>query len=122
MKRWLSVLILIGAILGLLGQSVTFAHVMPVQKAEEVAGAQMSPECAKMMGLAKQKPQPEKPCQNMTPDCMAKAGCAVPMALLPPITFDAFTKFRAAAPQQVPVAALIGRVTGPELHPPARLG
>ena len=113
---------LMGAILGLLGQSVAFSHVIPVQKSEKVAAAQMSPECAEMMGLAKQKPQPEKPCQNMTPDCMAKAGCAVPMALLPPITFDALTEFRAAAPQQVPVAPLIGHVTGPETHPPARLG
>jgi hypothetical protein len=122
-KRWLSLLLLLGALLGLLGQEAAFAHVMPVDKAEQTAtAAQMSADCAEMMGLAKQTPQPEEPCQGMTPDCIAKMGCAVPLALIPPLTFDAVPQFRAAAPPQTPVAALVGRDTGPEPEPPARLG
>ena len=35
MKRWFSLLLLLGAILGLLGQEAAFAHVMPVAKAEQ---------------------------------------------------------------------------------------
>lgn len=123
MKRWLPLLMLFGALLGLLGQEAAFGHGMPVQKTQQVvASAQMSSECAQMMGLAKQAQQPEKPCQGMTPDCMAKMGCAVPLALIPPFAFHASPQFRAAVPPQMPVSALIGRETGPEPEPPARLG
>lgn len=123
MKRWFTLLMLLGALLGLLGQEAAFAHVMPVEKAEQTAtAAQMNADCAEMMGLAKQSPQPEAPCQGMTPDCIAKMGCAVPLALIPPLTFDLVQQFRAAAPLQAPVAPLVGRDTGPEPEPPARLG
>lgn len=122
MKRWLSLALLLGALLGLLGQEAAFAHVMPAQKAEQTAtAARMNADCAEMMGLA--KPQPEKqPCQGMTPDCIAKMGCAVPLALIPPLVLDLVSQFRAAAPLQAPVAPLVGRDTGPEPEPPARLG
>ena len=123
MKRWFSLLLLLGALLGLLGQEAAFAHVMPVANVEQtVAASQMSADCAEMMGLAKQKPQPEKPCQGMTPDCIAKMGCAVPVALLPPLAPGVAREFRAATPPQMPVAPLVGRNTGPEPEPPTRLG
>lgn len=123
MKRWFSLALLLGALFGLLGQEAAFAHVMPVEKAEQTAtAAQMNADCAEMMGLAKQSPQPEAPCQGMTPDCIAKMGCAVPLALIPPLAFDLVPQFRAAAPSQTPVAPLVGRDTGPEPEPPARLG
>ncbi|QCI92372.1 hypothetical protein [Novosphingobium sp. EMRT-2] len=124
MKRLLSLLLLAGALLGLLGQEVAFANVMPVAKVEQVSApaAQMSAGCAEMMGLTKQVQQPEKPCQGMTPDCVAKMGCAVTAALIPPLAFTATPQLRAAAPPQMPVAPLIGRDTGPEPEPPARLG
>lgn len=124
MKRWFSLALLMGALLGLLGQEAAFARVMPVEKAEQIsAAAQMNADCAEMMGLAKPQPQPEKqPCQGMTPDCIAKMGCAVPLALIPPLAFDLAPQFRAAAPLQTPVSPLVGRDTGPEPEPPARLG
>jgi hypothetical protein len=60
-----------------------------------------------MMGLAKQKPQPEKPCQGMTPDCIAKMGCAGAVALIPPLAFAAAPKFTLRRlHSQMPVAAL----------------
>ncbi len=120
----LTLLLLAGALLGLLGQEAAFAHIIPAQKSEHVSAPapEMSADCAKMMGLAKQQQQPEKPCQGMTPDCIAKMGCAVPLALIPPLIFDDSPQFRTAAPPQMPVAALIGRDTGPEPEPPARLG
>lgn len=124
MKRWFSLALLMGALLGLLGQEAAFAHVMPVEKAEQTAtAAPMNADCAEMMGLAKPQPQPEKqPCQGMTPDCIAKMGCAVPLALIPPLVVDAVPQFRAAAPLQAPAAPLVGRDMGPEPEPPARLG
>lgn len=123
MKRWFSLLILVGALLGLLGQEAAIARVIPVAKAEQtVAASQMSPECAEMMRLAKQKPQPEKPCQGMTPDCIAKMGCALPLALLPPLAPGVSQEFRVAIPPQMPVAPLVGRDIGPEPEPPTHLG
>lgn len=114
---------LAGALLGLLGQEAAFAQMLPIGKTDHVAAsAPMSPECAEMMGLAKQAQQPEKPCQGMTPDCIAKMGCAVSLALIPPLGFDLAPQFRDATPPQVPVAPLIGCESGPEPHPPARLG
>ncbi|WP_245987747.1 hypothetical protein [Sphingobium fluviale] len=123
-KRLLSLLLLAGALVGLLGQEAAFAYVMPVANAEQIAApaAQMSADCAEMMGLAKQALQPEKPCEGMTPDCVAKMGCAVPVALVPPLAFGATLQFRAASPPQMPVAPLVGRDTGPEPEPPTFLG
>lgn len=123
MKRWFSFLLLMGALLGLMGQEVAFAHVLPAQKADQTAVAPpMSAECAEMMGLAEQKPQADKPCQGMTPECIAKMGCAVPVALIPPLLSVTPTEYRLSAPRQTPVVPLVGRETGPEPHPPARLG
>ena len=123
MKRWFSLLLLMGALLGLMGQEAAFARVMPVATAEStVAASQMSADCAEMMGLAQQKPQPDKPCQGMTPDCVAKMGCAVAVALIPPFLSAAPTENHLSAPLQMPVAVLVGRETSPEPHPPARLG
>ena len=123
MKRWFSLLLLMGAMLSLIGQEAAFARVMPVAKAQStVAASQMSAECAEMMGLAKQKPQSGKPCQGMTPDCVAKMGCAVVVALIPPLLSAASTENHLSAPLQMPVAVLVGRETSPEPHPPARLG
>lgn len=123
-KRWLSILMLAGALLGLLGQEAAFARGMTAAKAEQVSATatQMSADCAQMMGLAEQEPQPEKPCQGMTPECIAKMGCAVPLALIPPLAFDVFPQLSAVAPPQMTVAPLVGRDTGPEPEPPATLG
>lgn len=123
MKRWFSLALLLGALLGLMGQEAVFAHVMPVEKAEQAATmAQMSPECAQMMGLAKQQPESGKPCKGMTPDCIAKMGCAVPVALLPTPAAGSSPIFRALVPRLAPVSPLVGRNIGPEPEPPARLG
>lgn len=123
MKRWLSLALLLGALPGLLGQEAAFAHMMPVEKAEQAtAMAQMSPECAQMMGLAKQQPESGTPCKGMTPECIAKMGCAVPLALLPPFASGVSREFREDTPPQMPVSPLLGRDTGPEPEPPARLG
>lgn len=114
---------LLGALLGLMGQEAAFADVMLIEKAEQVSvAAQMSPECAEMMGLAKQKPKSDQPCQGMTPECIAKMGCAAPQALLPLLASDSAPVFRAMLPGIVPASPLVGRNFGPEPEPPAHLG
>src|SRR3546814_13124738 len=52
------------------------------------------------------------PCQGMTPECIAKMGCAAPVALIPPLAFEAMPPFSVAAPLQMPVTPLAGRETG----------
>ena len=127
MIRWFSLLLLFGAMLGLIGQEAAFARAMPSAQAGQAAAAQtdvdqMSPECAEMMRLAPQPPQSDIPCQGMTPDCVAKMGCAVPVAVIPPLLGAAPTRYRLLAPCQMPVARLVGREIRPETHPPADLG
>ena len=127
MKRWFSLLLLIGAILGLMGQEAAFARAMPSAQARQTAAAQtdvdqMSPDCAEMMRLVQPPPQSDIPCQGMTPDCVAKMGCAVPVAVIPPLPGAAPTRYRLLAPCQMPVARLVGREISPETHPPASLG
>lgn len=128
MKRWLPHLMLLGALLGLIGQEAAFARVIPIAQAGQAVAAaqasavQMSADCAEMMQLAKPQPQSDTPCEGMTADCVAKMGCAVPVALIPPHVSAIPARYRLLAPRQMPVARLIGREISPEPHPPASLG
>lgn len=131
MKRWFSLALLIAALLGLVGQEAAFARAMPSAQAGQAAVVadaaqtdvdQMSPDCAEMMRLAPQPPKSDTPCQGMTPDCVAKMGCAVPVAVIPPLLGATPTRFRLLAPRQMTVARLVGREISPEIHPPADLG
>lgn len=124
MKRWFSLALLLAAMLGLVGQEAAFARAMPVEQTEQtLAASEMSAECAEMMGLNKPQPQPEKqPCEGMTPDCIAKMGCAVPVALIPPAMIAPPNQLHTSIPPQSPVVRLIGRNTGPEPDPPTILG
>ncbi len=123
MNRWFSLLILAGALLGLLGQDAAFARTGPAYLPDRaVVAAPMTPECAEMMGLTELAQQPDQPCQGLTPDCVAKMGCAVSLALIQPLELGSSPKLRAAALVPAPVLPLIGRDTGPEPEPPAHLG
>lgn len=121
MKRWCSLMLLIGALVGLFGQEAAFASGLPAQTIEQVSPPSgMSADCAEMMGLT--KPQPDKPCQGLTFDCIAKMGCALPLATLPPAALGISPEYRADMPVRLPVKALVGRNLRPEPEPPARLG
>ena len=123
MNRWFSLLILAVALFGLLGQEAAFARSVPVKSADSaVTAAQMSPECAAMMKLAMPVQSHTMPCQGMTPDCAAKMGCTVTLALFEPLRFETSLRLRIDVPTVLPVAPLIGRDTGPEPEPPAFLG
>ena len=121
MKRWYSMLLLIGALVGLFGQEAAFASgplAQPVEQASPPSG--MSVDCAEMMGLAKS--QPDQPCQGLTFDCIAKMGCGLSLALVPPTVSSLPSQYREGIPAPLPVAPLIGRNLSPEPEPPARLG
>lgn len=72
-KRRLSFLLLLGALLGLMAQEAAFASApaMPTHDISMAASA-MSDECAEMMGI--DKSEGEAPCKGLTLDCIAKMG------------------------------------------------
>jgi len=95
---------------GLLGQQTAFANSMPLNLAYQHADAgAMDPDCAEMLGVV-QPHKPDKPCEGMTPEWVAKMGCVVPGALVPllpitePMLFHGFQ-----------------RIIGPEPDPPTNL-
>lgn len=125
MKSRLSLLLLLGAILGLFGQEAVFARAVsfePVHQTAPVTVQGMSADCADMMGFAKPAPPAtDKPCAGKSPDCMAKMGCAVPVALLPQHESDAVVRVDRAVPRARAAARLTGRDFVPEPDPPTNV-
>lgn len=120
-KRYLCLLLLFGALLGLFAQEAAFASApaLPVQDMA-IAASAMSDECAEMMNI--DKSQDKKPCTGLTLDCIAKMGCALPLApptIAAPIAAKALVRdlFDPLA-----VTQLHGRTIGPDPDPPLHLG
>lgn len=115
-------MLLWGALLGLFAQEAAFASAPAMAQQEIAASATgMSDECAEMMGLAK----PEKsdaPCNGLTLDCIAKMGCALPLAAPTLAAPLAVAHFQRAIVNELPTTRLVGRNLGPEPDPPLILG
>lgn len=121
MKRLFSMLLLVGALLGLFAQEAAFASGTLTPVVQEIGiDASMDADCMKAMG-SRQNPS-DLPCKGLTLDCIAKMGCAVPLAPVPS-GYATMTPSPAIPDlDAAPVKPLIGRNTGPEPHPPSRLG
>ena len=79
------------AVAGFIGQSS--AHATPVQVFEATA-AMPEADCAEMMDMADEAvDDAEGPCSKMTPDCIAKMGCAAVAS--PPCQSTASSRLRA---------------------------
>ncbi len=120
MKRWLTFLLLVGAVLGLLAQEAAFAYAPALPSAETASAAAMSDECAEMMGI--EKSQKSAPCQGLTLDCIAKMGCAVPPAVVSSAVPLAIAAHMPGLLDPLPIWRLAGRMIGPEPDPPLLLG
>ncbi|MBF7015733.1 hypothetical protein [Novosphingobium sp. HR1a] len=120
MKRFLTSLLLIGALFGLFGAQMGAARSVPTAIAAPKAMA-MDADCMAMM--AKQKPAPEKqPCNGLTLDCIAAMGCVVPL-----VTADFSTDIPQARVYGIlgfwPTdTVLIGKSFAPDPAPPTILG
>lgn len=121
MKRRFSLLLLVGALLGLLAQEAAFASApaMPTQRME-LAAAAMSDECAEMMRA--DTSQGDKPCKGLTLDCIAKMGCALPPAVISLAMPLAAKSHSPGLLDPLPIRRLNGRTIGPEPDPPLFLG
>lgn len=118
-KRVLHLLLLLGAMVGLLGQAAAYAS-GPSTKSAPMAMAGMSADCMKMMAQHEQPAQ--KPCKGMTLDCIAAMGCVVPILL-----GDAPQMPASFAPVKVaafwPTSTVLrGSELTPEPEPPTLLG
>ncbi len=121
MKRSFFMMMLFGALFGLFGQGAALVLAAPAQATEQATAVSgMSADCAEKMSLEPQ--QPDQPCTGLTLDCIAKMGCAVPLALVPPASADLPGEYREGIPMPMPVTSLVGHDLGPEPEPPARLG
>ncbi len=116
MKRWLTFLLLVGAVLGLLAQEAAFASAPAIPAAATTTTAAMSDECAEMMGI--DKSQDSAPCKGLTLDCIAKMGCALPLAVAAPAASLEAAAYRPAPVDARPAVRLSGRIVGPEPEPP----
>lgn len=118
--RLFALLVSIAAILGLIGQEAAFAQIefKPAQ-AETV---QMDPDCAKAMGIKIQRTSGDQPCHGMTPECIAKMGCAIPLAVLPASLVADRDPASLQHLVRIKETALTGRSITPEPEPPALLG
>ena len=112
--------LLLGVILGLAGQSVAFASSScAVMQKEQVAAKAGVSDCA--MGQHKTD-KGSTPCKEMTPACLAMAGCAALVAvnsMTPTIEAPLLVASLDLGPA-TPV--LNGRSIVPELDPPSLLG
>jgi hypothetical protein len=122
-KRVLSLLMLIGALVGLLGQEAAYAAA-PIHASAAIAKisgstASMAPDCMEMM---QKTPQPaQKPCKGMTLDCIAAMGCVVPLAVTPEAALIEKMFYEGIMHFSAPVSALTGRALTPEPEPPTLL-
>jgi hypothetical protein len=124
MKSLFRHFLLLGVILGLVGQGVAFASPPCAKMQQEqisIKAAPMAgmPDCA--MGQHKSGKH-SAPCKEMTPGCLAMAGCATLTAIdvssavfTSPLTLAAVTSWPA-----MPV--LFGRNVPPDPYPPSFLG
>ena len=122
-KPVLSLLMLLGALIGLMGQEAACAAAAEhgpaaIMKMSEGA-APMSADCMEMMQKA---PQPtQKPCKGLTLDCIAAMGCVVPLAVTPETALVEKMIHARMEHFPAPANALAGRALAPEPEPPTLL-
>jgi hypothetical protein len=114
-------LLLIGALLGLFAQEASFASV-PVAQSVEQADADAAMEAACMKAMGQSDESSDVPCKGLTLDCIAKMGCALPLAQAPIGHRIAESPLQRAVLFVMDVMPLIGRDSGPEPDPPSILG
>lgn len=121
MQRLLASLLLLGALIGLFGAELAYAHAIAPATVSAPRAMTMDADCMAMM--AKQQPAPEqKPCKGLTLECIAAMGCVVPL-----IAAD----FETGIPERILYGTsdfwpatdkLAGKSLAPDPEPPTTLG
>jgi hypothetical protein len=119
-KRSLSLILLLGALLGLFGQAAAFAIGPRLGAAPpQVAAAPSMPmDCAEMPQEDVEKPIP---CKGLTLECIAAMGCVLPVMLGETGPLDMANDEGAPLQRSSTTPVLTGRSIAPEPYPPPRL-
>lgn len=122
MKRFLSLALLMGALLGIFGQQAVRAAGPAWQPiAEQSPTGDManmgSADCMKVTA----DPSGDKPCEGLTLDCIAAMGCVVPITLSSDPPGAEHVATRHDLPTEVAIRSLAGRTFAPEPEPPSIL-
>lgn len=117
-RRLIVFLLALGALLGLLGQQMAAAHAIATPSAASVPAA-AGTDCASMMKGAH---KPASPCGNMTLDCIAGTGCAIPVDLNGGPRLGPGPQASELQTFWTATRLLAGGTVAPETHPPSRLG
>jgi hypothetical protein len=121
MKPLLHIVLLFGALLGVIGQSSAMAMMPTSGGASSTKSMQVSMASMDCMTMAIPSAPGHSPCKKITLQCMAAMGCA-PAALVVPsaLPTEAFAADRMASASSL-AARLWGRSYGPEPDPPSLL-
>ena len=122
MKFLFRLLLLLGVILGLAGQGVAFASspCAEMQKEQAMSGPMAGmPDCA--MGQHKSD-KDSAPCKDMTPGCLAMAGCVALVAVDTPSPTIQAPLLVASLNLWPETPVLLGRSIAPDPDPPSLLG
>lgn len=114
MKALLHLVLMLGALVGLLGQSTATA-MAPVARPAIRAMADMR-DCGNMAGSAMRG---DTPCKKITWRCVAAMGCATAAIAEPAFETRAATRTARLPHVRPVVVAMLGRSVAPELDPPA---
>ena len=108
------------ALAGFIGQAT--AHATPVQVFQAAGVMDGMEDCAEMAGMGGvEAERPGNPCENMTPECIAKMGCAaVAPPMLPRLMISRPAAHRPAPFLRVDVS-LDGVAPSPLVFPPKQL-
>ena len=114
-------MLLFGALLGLFAQEAASASVPVLQSVQQAsADAAMDAACMEAMGQSDESS--DVPCKGLTLDCIAKMGCALPLAQAPRAHRIAKKRLQNAMAFELDDKTLTGRDSGPEPDPPSILG
>lgn len=121
MKRLFASLLLLGALFGLFGAELAYAHAVAPASVSAPKTMTMDADCMAMM--AKQQPAPEqKPCKGLTLDCIAAMGCVVPLMATDLGAGLAERIFYGTAGFWPATDKLAGQNLAPDPEPPTTLG
>jgi hypothetical protein len=120
MKILVRHLLLLGAMLGLLWQGVAYASPPCAEMQQEQISAMA--DMADCMDSEQGSTKKAMPCDDMSPGCMAMAGCAALSALEIPASAVAQPAPIAMAKSWQTTPVLVGRNEAPDPDPPSILG
>lgn len=115
MMRLLRHILLVGALIGLLGQAAAYAA-GPRWPVASMPTASAMDDC---MGMMEKQQPAEKPCKGITLDCMAAMGCTLPILLKTGPESSAIPPSNSLQAFWPPVTALAGEDVAPEPQPPS---